>query len=124
MTIYEYTLSNASIRCRQRKLISRLPQRAAIPRNLYNRRDVPIKTVYYDATTLNECIGVLSSSIKVMAAGTTIYSMPCNEKNNEYEKYAKEYDIHFIFADIIPHINFYTIPQVDIMATDSLGGFI
>lgn len=59
-----------------------------------------------------------------MAAGTTIYSMPCNTKNDKYEKYAKEYDIHFIFSDIIPHINFYTIPQVDIMATDSLGGFI
>ena len=40
------------------------------------------------------------------------------------KQYADEYDIHFIFNDNIPKISFYTIPQVDIFATDSEDGLI
>ena len=62
--------------------------------------------------------------VEIVRAGTTVYSMPIRHKNAEYERFAKEYDIHFVFDDNIPAVDFYTIPQVDILATDSNGGYI
>lgn len=50
--------------------------------------------------------------------------MDVTDKNQEYQRYAKDYDIQFIFDYNIPNIEFYTVPQVDIMAKDSKGGFI
>ena len=46
------------------------------------------------------------------------------KKNENYQQYADEYDIHFIFDDNIPKLSFYTVPQVDVFATDSEGGLI
>ena len=34
------------------------------------------------------------------------------------------YDIHFIFYDDTIKLSFYTVPQVDVFATDSEGGLI
>lgn len=50
--------------------------------------------------------------------------MSVGDRNEEYQRYANDYDIQFIFDDYIPHLEFYTVPQVDIMAKDSRGGFI
>ncbi|WP_245975473.1 hypothetical protein [Oceanobacillus chungangensis] len=50
--------------------------------------------------------------------------MSVYHKNEEYQKYANDYDIQFIFDDDIPHLEFNTVPYVDIMAIDSNGGFI
>ena len=83
-----------------------------------------MKKLFLDQTEANEYMSIFIKGAEIIRAGTTIYSMSVKDKNAEYERYADEYDIHFIFDDDIPQINFYTIPQVDIMATDSQGGFI
>ena len=80
-----------------------------------------MKKLYLDRTEVHD--GVFIKDAEIIPAGTTIYSMSVKDRNAEYEKYADEYDINFIFDDDIPLIDFYTIPQVDIVATDSQGGF-
>ncbi|MBQ2803527.1 MAG: hypothetical protein IJF07_06480 [Lachnospiraceae bacterium] len=82
------------------------------------------KKVYLDATKIKECVSVYLSDAEVIWAGTTIYSMSVKCKNKEYERYAREYDIHFIFDDALPVIDFYAVPQFDILAVDSDGGLI
>ncbi len=67
---------------------------------------------------------VLVKGSDIITAGNTVYSMQTKDKNDEYQKIAEKYDVHFIFEDNIPQIDFYTIPYIDIMATDSLGGYI
>lgn len=69
-------------------------------------------------------MAVFVRDAQVISAGATICSMPVKDKNEEYQRYAEEFDIHFIFDDHIPQLDFYTIPQVDIFATDSTGGYI
>ena len=61
---------------------------------------------------------------EIISAGATIYHIDSNEKNEDYQQYADEYDIHFIFDDDTIKLSFYTVPQVDIFATDSEGGLI
>lgn len=80
------------------------------------------KQVFLDRTENSGCTGVFIRGAEVIPAGTTVYSMSVKDKNAEYQKYADEYDIHFIFDDKLPIIDFYTIPQVDIFAADSKGG--
>lgn len=83
-----------------------------------------MRKVYLDRTELTGAINVNLKDTEVIPAGTTIYPMSVNHKNEEYQKYANDYDIQFIFDDDIPHLEFYTVPYVDIMAKDSKGGFI
>ena len=83
-----------------------------------------MKKLYLDVTEMKTCTSVSVKDAEVIRAGTTIYSMPVKDKSDEYQRFAQEYDIHFIFDDNIPQIGFYTVPQVDIMATDSDGGYI
>ena len=61
---------------------------------------------------------------EVITSGSTVYHMDSNDKNETYQQYADEYDIHFIFDDDIIKLSFYTVPQVDVFATDSEGGLI
>lgn len=81
-----------------------------------------MKKVYYDVCEGNECAAIFSSKIKAVPAGTTLYPMSARDKNSEYQRYADVYDLKFIFDDDIPQISFYTVPQVDIFAKDSVGG--
>lgn len=83
-----------------------------------------MKKIFLDMTQNNSCMSLLVADKEVLQAGTTIYSMSIQEKNNQYQKFADYYDIHFIFDDDIVSIDFYTIPRVDIMAIDSQGGYI
>lgn len=83
-----------------------------------------MKKVFLDQTEATMCVGVAVNDAEVILAGATIYAMPVKDKNSEYQRYADEYDIHFIFEDNIPVLGFYTIPQVDIFAVDSQGGYI
>ena len=68
------------------------------------------------------CIGIKDT--EVITSGSTVYNMDSNNKNETYQQYADEYDIHFIFDDNIIKLSFYTVPQVDVFATDSEGGLI
>lgn len=83
-----------------------------------------MRKVYLDETEASSCMSVFVKDAEVIKAGATIYAMPVKDKNSEYQRYADEYDIHFLFEDNIPVVDFYTIPQVDIFAVDSEGGFI
>lgn len=82
--------------------------------------------VYLDTTELQlsgiSFVGI--EDTEIILAGTIINSMDINEKNDEYQRYADDYDIQFIFDDCIPSLRFYTVPLVDIVAKDSDGGFI
>lgn len=83
-----------------------------------------MRKLYLDTSELTEAICVFVKDAEITPAGTTIYSVGVNYRNEKYQRYANDYDIQFIFDDCIPHLDFYTVPQVDIMATDSKGGFI
>lgn len=83
-----------------------------------------MKKLYVDQTQNNGCISFFAPGARLIPAGTTVSSMSVRDRNDEYLRYAEEYDIHFIFDDGIPEIDFYTVPQVDIMAEDSDGGLI
>ncbi|MFS0862031.1 hypothetical protein [Fredinandcohnia sp. 179-A 10B2 NHS] len=83
-----------------------------------------MQKVYLDRTQLTGAISVNIEDTEVILAGTTIFPMSAHYKNEEYRKCASDYDIQFIFDDDIPHIEFFTVPHVDIMAKDSKGGFI
>lgn len=71
-----------------------------------------------------ECIGIISDGEPSGFAGTTVYAMDSSHRNAEYERFAQEYDIHFIFSDASPTIDFYAVPRVDLAAMDSEGGFL
>ncbi|MDU4327071.1 MAG: hypothetical protein E7I48_17080 [Clostridium celatum] len=80
--------------------------------------------VYLDVTKRENCPAIFIEDTEVIKSGTTIYHMNSNDKNETYQQYADEYDIHFIFDDSIPKVSFYTVPQVDVFATDREGGLI
>lgn len=83
-----------------------------------------MKKIYLDMTRATMCIGAVVADAEVIPAGAVLSSMPVKHKNDEYERYAREYDIHFIFDDEAPEVDFYTIPMVELFATDSEGGYI
>lgn len=80
--------------------------------------------LYLDVTELKNSLCVFVEDKEVISAGATIYHIDSNDKNETYQQYADEYDIHFIFDYDSIELSFYTVPQVDIFATDSEGGLI
>ena len=85
--------------------------------------DFEVRKVFLDRTENKGPISVFIKDAEVISAGTTIYSMSVKSRNDEYQRYADEYDMRFIFDDDIPEISFYAVPQIDIFARDSKGGF-
>ncbi len=83
-----------------------------------------MKKVYYDMSDENLCAAIYVPDAVVIPAGTSISPVSAIYKNAEYQKFAEDYDIYFIFDDEIPSVNFYTVPQVDIFAKDSQGGWL
>lgn len=83
-----------------------------------------MRKVYLDRTEITRGIAVDVEDTEVILAGTTMFPMSAHDKNEEYQKFASDYDIQFIFDDDIPDLEFFTVPHVDIMAKDSKGGFI
>lgn len=83
-----------------------------------------MRKIYLDRTAFSGAIGVNLEDTEIISAGTTINSMGVHDRNEEYQTYANDYDIQFIFDDDIPHLEFFTVPHVDIMAKDSKGGFV
>jgi hypothetical protein len=83
-----------------------------------------MRKIYLDRTAFSGAIVVNLEDTEIISAGTTINSMGVHHRNEEYQTYANEYDIQFIFDDDIPHLEFFTVPHVDIAAKDSKGGFV
>lgn len=76
------------------------------------------------STSSNGALSVILNDAEIIPAGTTVYPMPVELKDAEYQHFAHAYDVHFIFEDMVPDIDFYAVPRVDIMAVDSHGGYI
>ncbi|MFD2630016.1 hypothetical protein [Oceanobacillus kapialis] len=83
-----------------------------------------MRKIYLDRTAFSGAIVVDLEDTEIISAGTTINSMGVHDRNEEYQKHANDYDIQIIFDDDIPHLEFFTVPHVNIMAKDSNGGFI
>lgn len=85
-------------------------------------------TQYIDVTKTEGCIGLIPENGEtIVFTGVSINSMPLSVKSKEgelYADFARKYGIHFIFDDEIPEIDFYSVPRLDIAATDDAGGFI
>ena len=91
---------------------------------LTERRRYAMRKIYFDTTEANMCISIYVRDTQVIPAGVSVNAMSVKHKNNTYQIFADKYDIHFIFADDIPKVDFYTVPMVDIFATDRAGGYI
>lgn len=89
-------------------------------------RDLVNPDVYVDlkANGGAGAVGFFTSKGKVIFCGSEVYAMDKSEKSAEYEMFAKENDIHFLFDDFIPEIPFYTVPYTSVAALTSDGGFI
>ena len=81
-----------------------------------------MEKLYLDRTEISDNMAIIVRKAEIIETGTTIYSMSVREDNELYRKFAEEYDIHFIFDDRIPVVDFYAVPRLDIFATDSRGG--
>lgn len=82
------------------------------------------QTFYLDRTEEAGAIGIIAAEgTEIIPAGATLYAMPVGEKNAEYQRIADEQEVHFIFEDHLPEIDFYTVPQVDLFAQDRAGNF-
>lgn len=83
---------------------------------------------YLDMTQVKGCFGVIPENREVIVlTGVSVNSMPLSVKRKEgeaYDDFARKYGIHFIFDDCIPEIDFYTVPKIEVAATDNVGGFI
>ncbi|MCQ4795246.1 hypothetical protein NE604_06280 [Anaerofustis stercorihominis] len=84
--------------------------------------------LYVDMTGINGGFGIAADDdTEVLMSGVIIESMPKEERDEnkkEYIRYKDKYDIHFIFDDDIPSIDFFTIPEFYLIAADSDGGYI
>ena len=83
-----------------------------------------MKKVYIDKSSVPGPTSIWIKDAEVIWADAAISSMSIKHKNEDYKKIALEHDVHFIFDDEIPVVDFYTVPLVDIFAMDSTGGYI
>ena len=81
-----------------------------------------MEKVYLDRTEIPGNTAIIFRNAEPVNVGATVYAMSVREKNDEYRRYAEEFDMRFIFSDEIAEISFFTVPQVDIFALDSEGG--
>lgn len=85
---------------------------------------VQMRKLYLDMTEYQGCISYFIKDTEIIQAGATVYSMSVSARNEEYQRLADEYDLHFIFDDMNVKVDFYTVPRVDIMAVDSQNGYV
>ena len=83
-----------------------------------------LRQLYIDMTESNNCTSYCMKEVRMIQAGATVYSMSVSSRNEEYQKLADAYDMHFIFDDMNVKVDFYTVPRIDIMAVDSQNGYI
>lgn len=83
-----------------------------------------MKKIYIDKNSVEDAASVWLKDAEIIWAGAVVSSMSIQCKNDEYQKIASDYDIHFIFDDKIPSICFYTVPMIEIFAIDSQEGYI
>ena len=77
-------------------------------------RSKKMKQLFLDVTSsnydgANSAICVIRKDAEITQAGTTIYSMPPELKDEEYQKFIDCYDIHFIFDNMALNVDFYAV---------------
>ena len=82
-----------------------------------------MEKLYIDRTSVNSCTTVWVKDAETINAGTTIFPQPVSRRDARYEEFREKYDVHFIFSDDIPTVDFYAVPQLDLFAKDSSGGY-
>ena len=83
--------------------------------------------IYMDFSGTEGAVGFISDGEPVIPVGVSINAMPMSVKKKEwklYRQFSLENDVHFLFEDNVPAVDFYAVPRVDIAATCSDGGFI
>ena len=85
-------------------------------------------TQYLDMTQTKGCFGIIPENGEtIVFTEVSVYSMPLSVKRDEgeaYDDFARNYGVSFIFDDCIPEIDFYTVPKIEVAATDNNGGLI
>lgn len=81
---------------------------------------------YIDASE-NRAFGLLllddeGKPVDIVLAGISVSQMPPSERREEYIQLEQQ-GIYFFFGEDVPPINFYTVPKVDLFATDGKGGY-
>ena len=79
---------------------------------------------YVDKNTLSGATSIWMKDAEIVWTGVVIDSMGVKCKNDTYKSFANKYDIHFIFDDKKPAVDYYTVPMVGVFAIDSDGGYI
>lgn len=62
--------------------------------------------LYYDIKSASDCVGIFLKDTEIVAAGTTISAASPKNNNMELKRIADDYNIHCIFNDNIPTIDF------------------
>jgi len=78
----------------------------------------------FDFSKRTDAVSVFIKDAQAFPAGVSVYAMPVSQKNGAYEKFAKDFDVHFIFSDHVPEVDFYAVPFLSIFAVDSAGGML
>lgn len=85
-----------------------------------------MRTIYYDMNDITAgAIGVFMRDTKVLPAGVTISSESAAARQDAtvmraFAQFARK-DVHFIFRDEEPEIDFYAVPRLDVFARTSEG---
>ena len=65
-----------------------------------------MKKVYIDKSSVPGPTDIWIKDAKAIWAGAVISSMSVKQKNEDYKKIALGHDVHFIFDDEIPFVEF------------------
>lgn len=85
-----------------------------------------MRTVYYDMNDITAgAVGVFMRDAKVLPAGVTVSAESAKARQDAavmqaYAQFAEK-DVHFIFRDDVPEINFYSVPRLDVFARTADG---
>lgn len=88
-----------------------------------------MKTIYWDAADMREKdgpIGIFSSKVNVVPAGTTfrVMSPRTREQTPQYGEVEERYGIFFFFSDRDePEAPFFAVPRLELFARDREGGW-
>lgn len=92
------------------------------PRIAYDRPEK--KKKYYDMSDSDSPTAIFSTEAEYIPCGTVINAMPVRHKQEVFRRFSEALDIQFIFEDKIPWLDFYSVPYMEVIATDSDGGWI
>ena len=88
-----------------------------------------MRTIYWDVSEMrgqDGPIGIFSSKVNVVPAGTTLNVMSARtrEQTPQYGEVEEKYGISFFFSDReVPEIPFFAVPHLELFAQDREGGW-